>query len=103
MILLYQWGYTMSEVAIALHSSKSVVRRCLLRNGVQPRPRNTLAARCRRGHPRTEANTYVNPNSGKRWCRQCLRLKHREYRRAAMERQQGWIYPRAARALSGRN
>lgn len=28
-------------------------------------------ATCERGHPRTPANTYVNPTTGKRYCRPC--------------------------------
>ena len=35
--------------------------------------------RCRRGHPRTEANTYWASHGGKRWrvCKQCRALSQR--------------------------
>ena len=36
---------------------------------------NGRKAECPKGHPYDEANTYVNPNTGRRLCRAC----HREY------------------------
>lgn len=33
----------------------------------------TMTDTCKRGHPRTDENTYVSPK-GKRSCRECLRL-----------------------------
>jgi len=35
---------------------------------------------CKRGHPRTSENTYVNSN-GRRLCRECVRKANREWQR----------------------
>lgn len=41
------------------------------------------ATHCQRGHAFDEANTYVNPSSGKRQCKQCRMQSLRQARKAA--------------------
>ena len=36
---------------------------------------------CKKGHPRTEENTYINPSSGYRSCRVCEKAWHKEENR----------------------
>ena len=45
-------------------------------------------AQCRRGHPRTEANTYVDP-SGKRFCTDCPTKTYAERKKAIAEGETG--------------
>lgn len=49
------------------------------------RQRSASKTECKSGHPYTPANTYIRP-SGQRDCRECIRIRAREYyrrRRAA--------------------
>jgi hypothetical protein len=52
------------------------------RDRPRKRPRSPPVLRgdpCARGHPFDEENTYVNPTSGTRRCRECERERNREY------------------------
>lgn len=44
---------------------------------------------CLKGHPYDEANTYVHPVTGHRWCRACRALRMRESNRRKRTEQQG--------------
>lgn len=35
---------------------------------------------CLRGHPFTDDNVYIDPNKGRRKCRECIRILNRKYR-----------------------
>src|SRR6478735_729217 len=39
-----------------------------------------LKSRCPRGHPYRGRNLYVNPRTGKRHCRECMRVANRQLR-----------------------
>ena len=41
---------------------------------------------CKRGHPRTEENTWRSPTTGRRTCRPCLRENLRRWRAENPER-----------------
>lgn len=38
-------------------------------------PRGTRLTYCKRGHELTDGNSYVNPSSGQRTCRACIRVR----------------------------
>jgi hypothetical protein len=48
------------------------------------RPRKPLTTECAKGHAMDDGNTYVNPGTGKRTCRTCVReanrASHQKYR-----------------------
>ncbi len=46
--------------------------------GLHPKRKRLLC--CRRGHPFTPENTYVNPKTGQRQCRTCVRLSREKTR-----------------------
>lgn len=47
--------------------------------------RNTAKTHCPRGHPYDEDNTYINPNTNYRACRECARAHSREVHRRIKE------------------
>lgn len=40
---------------------------------------NALKTHCQQNHPYDETNTYINPNTGKRLCRECMRRSSLRY------------------------
>lgn len=54
-----------------------------LENSVCPHAKNAAKTECKRGHPFTPENTYVNPANGSRNCRACRPLRPCNERSAA--------------------
>lgn len=60
------------------------VRRCMNPQHLEPvtraennrRAQRKWAAECKAGHQRTAENTYINPVTGQRACRECARATH---------------------------
>jgi len=56
-----------------------VTRRINVLRGVSPVAEHARATHCPRGHPYDLLNTYINPSTGSRGCRICVREAGRRY------------------------
>lgn len=75
---LYEGGMSMHAVARVLGCDQWTVSKALRAIGVQIRPTihaAPLLTHCKRGHEFTEDNTYINPTTGARICRACVRYR----------------------------
>lgn len=71
-------GYEVSDHGRVRSLDRVIVRR---NRWGQDREVCATKTRCKREHEFTAENTYVNPRTGKRSCRACVREQHRDRER----------------------